>query len=306
VVLNPTAGRGRVRGAWPRVEAHLRAAGADFDLIQTTAPGGATEVAVRASDEGYDVVVAAGGDGTVQEVVNGLLTGAGNGARPALGLLPLGSGNDFAKPTGVSDADVPGAVRALMRAPVRRVDVGRMNDRYFVNGVGVGFDARVGIEAARSTRLRGLPMYGWALLKVLRDHTNPRMRVEVDGKVVADRDLTLVTVGNGGCHGGGFWLCPDACIDDGLFDICIAHGLPRRRIPFLLPAVMRGTHPRLPFVEMLRGRRVRITSDDPLPIHADGEIVTAEGHELEIEMHAGKLGLVSFGLPQCEPRSAAR
>ncbi|HEX2093923.1 MAG TPA: hypothetical protein VHG28_16080, partial [Longimicrobiaceae bacterium] len=179
-----------------------------------------------------------------------------------------------------------------LAAEPRRVDAGRVGDRYFINGVGIGLDARVGIEAARVRRLRGTAIYLWALARVLPGFRPPQIRVELDGEVVADRPLTLVTAANGGCHGGGFWICPGARIDDGALDVCVADAFGTLGILDLLPRVMRGTHVGRPGVHMLHGRRLRVTSPGPLPVHADGEIVAEATHELEIEVLPGRLTML--------------
>jgi diacylglycerol kinase (ATP) len=138
-----------------------------------------------------------------------------------------------------------------------------------------------------------MPLYGWALLKVLRDLRSPHIRVTIDGTTVVDRRLTLVTVGNGACHGGGFWLCPDAKVDDGLFDICVAEEVGVARLLRLLPKVISGTHVKLPEVSILRGKRVEIYSSEPLPVHADGEIFSVASHELDLELLPGRLTVLA-------------
>jgi diacylglycerol kinase (ATP) len=289
VILNPAAGRGSAARAARSIRAVLDGAGARYEVAETQAPGHGTELARRAAaDGGWTAVVAAGGDGTVHEVANGLLREAGGAATLPLGIVPVGSGNDFAKLVG-APADAAAATRRLLAAEPRRVDAGRVGDRFFTNGVGIGLDARVGIEAAKVRRLRGLAIYLWALARVLPGFRPPRMRVELDGAVVADGPLTLVTAANGGCHGGGFWICPGARIDDGELDVAVADGMGALGILDLLPRVMRGTHVGRPGVRMLRGRRLRVTSPDPLPVHADGEILAEDAHELDVEILPGRL-----------------
>jgi diacylglycerol kinase family enzyme len=132
-------------------------------------------------------------------------------------------------------------------------------------------------------------MYLHALSKVLRVYTPPRMRVEIDGEAAGDGPMTLVTVGNGGRHGGGFWICPDARIDDGVLDVCMCDGLGTLGILRFLPQVLRGTHTGASCVRMRQARSVRVTSPDPLPVHADGEIIAEDAREVSIEIHPGRL-----------------
>ncbi len=172
------------------------------------------------------------------------------------------------------------------------MDVGRAGERWFTNGIGVGLDARVAVEANRNRRLRGIGIYLWALARVLRTFRPPVIRVETSEGEVMERPLTLVTVGNGGRHGGGFWICPDAVIDDGLLDVCVCDGLGKLQILRFLPKTIRGTHVGASCVHMRRVTRVRITSDTPLPVHADGEILAEDARELEIEIAPGRLRLL--------------
>jgi len=291
-IVNPTAGRGAARRAWSTVRAVLEEAGAEVEMRETVGRGHAVELAEAAVALGWPAVVALGGDGTVHEVANGILRASdGRGeTAAALGVVPVGSGNDFALLAGLS-RDPALAARRLLGGE-RRVDVGRVGERWFTNGVGVGIDARVAVEANRNRRFRGMAIYLWALAKVLRSFRPPVIRVEMDEGEVIDRPLTLVTVGNGGRHGGGFWICPGAKIDDGLLDVCICDGLSRPRILHFLPKVVRGTHVGARCVHMRRVRRVRITSDSPLPVHADGEILFEDARELEIEIAPGRLRLL--------------
>lgn len=296
-IVNPAAGLGAARRAWSTVRAVLEEAGAEVEMRETVGRGHATELAEAAVALGWPAVIAVGGDGTVHEVANGILR-ASEGLREsaaALGMVPVGSGNDFALLAGLS-RDPAVAARRLLSGE-RRVDVGRVGERWFTNGVGVGIDARVAVEANRDRRFKGMAIYLWALAKVLRSFRAPVIRVETDDGEVFDRPLTLVTVGNGGRHGGGFWICPDASIDDGVFDVCVCDGLSRLRILRFLPRVVRGTHTGVSCVHMRRVRRVRITSATPLPVHADGEILFEDARELEIEIAPGRLRLLGSPSP---------
>ena len=288
VVLNPAAGRGAAARARNLVEREFARTGAECTVAETARRGHAAELAEAAAREGWPAVVAAGGDGTVHEVVNGLMRAAEGGPSVPLGIVGLGSGNDFARLAG-APADPAAAVRRTATAEPRAVDVGRVGGEWFTNGVGIGLDARVAIEVERRRRFRGLAMYLHALAGVLRTFRPPRITVEIDGERVAEGPMTLVTVGNGGRHGGGFWICPDARIDDGVLDVCTCEGLGTLGILGFLPRVMRGTHVGARCVRMHRARRVRVTSPDPLPVHADGEIVAEDAHELEIEIFPGRL-----------------
>jgi diacylglycerol kinase (ATP) len=292
IILNPTAGRGaaaRVRGV---VEREMARAGATFTIVETARRGHAAQLAQAAARDGWPAVVAVGGDGTVHEVVNGLMQAADGGVSVPLGVVGVGSGNDFALLAGVPK-DAAAAVRRMTETEPRAVDVGRVGDRWFSNGVGIGLDARVAIEVDRRRRFRGMAMYLHALAGVLRAFRPPHMTVELDGQRVAEEPMTLVTIGNGGRHGGGFWICPDAKLDDGLLDVCTCDGLGTLGILGFLPRVMRGAHTGAACVHMHQATRVRVTSPDPLPVHADGEIIADDAREVMIEIHPGRLRVLA-------------
>lgn len=289
LIANPVAGRGRALAALDRIHGLLDAAGAEYRVGLTARRGHAVELASRAASDGWDAVVAVGGDGTVHEVANGVLD-AGQGA---LGIVPEGSGNDFAHAAGVALTLRDAVARLLDPAPPRAVDAGRVGDRWFVNGVGIGLDARVAIEANRVRRLRGVGMYLWALARVLGAFRPPRAAIEVDGRAWREGELTLVTLGNGPRQGGGFRMNPEALLDDGMLDLCAAFGLSMPQILGLLPRTMRGTHLGLPGVHCTRGLRVVVRSEDGLPVHADGEIIAEDAREVSIELHPGRLRLIA-------------
>jgi diacylglycerol kinase (ATP) len=295
VILNPTAGRGAAERAWNAVRAVLEASSVEWEMARTTRRGHAVELAEAAARAGWGAVLAMGGDGTVHEAANGLMRASGDGFAVPLGIVPVGSGNDFALLAKVPK-DAAAAARAALAGVPRAVDVGRLrvggDARWFTNGVGIGLDAGVAVEANRNRRLRGMGIYLWALAKVLFRFQPPRMRVTVDDATF-EHPMTLVTIANGGRHGGGFWLCPSAAIDDGVFDVCICDALGKAAILRFLPKVIRGTHVGESCVAMHRVRRVRITAHDPVPVHADGEIIAEAARELEAEMVAG--GLMVLG-----------
>ena len=236
-------------------------------------------------------MLAVGGDGTVNEVANGLLRAADGSPTLPMGIISAGTGNDFVKMVGIPQ-NAAGAARAALQAKPRQVDAGLVNDRFFTNGVGVGFDARVAGRAREIRRLRGLAVYAVAVAQAIREHRNPPVRVWIDGREVADQRITLVTVANGGCHGGGFWLCPDARPDDGLLDVLIADALGRTGVMRFIPRVLQRTHTRYPGVHLHRAARVEITSSELLPVHADGEPLEAT-RRLQIEVLPGRLTVLA-------------
>ncbi len=275
VVVNPRAGRGHALRVWKQVEPVFQEAGVSFFAQQTAGPGHATALAAQAVREGWEAVVAVGGDGTVNEVANGLLQAreeTGEEATRPLGILPSGSGNDFVKLLGLYGPSPRDVACRLLRGQTRLVDAGQANGRYFVNGVGWGFDGHVAFEAQKVHWLRGMAVYVWALLKSLRRYQNAPMRIEVDGQVY-EMVVTLAAVANGACYGGGFWICPHARLDDGWLDVCVGEAMTPSRILQIVPRVMRGTHVGQPDIHFFKGRVVDLYSKIPLPAQADGELL---------------------------------
>lgn len=290
LIANPIAGRGRGRKVLPAAEEALRHQGLQFKTEVTSRPLEAMEIARRAAEEGCELVVALGGDGTSHEVANGLLS-SGN-SEVALGMIPIGTGNDFADMFD-TPTDLAQVALRIREGKTRLIDVGRINDRYFVNIVGVGFDALVSIQALKIQHvLRGFPLYLAAVFITLKEYQIPHITVEFDGERLS-MPMTMINVANGKREGGGFLIAPDAQNDDGIFDICLARGLGRLGILRLLPEVIKGTHVDKEPVTMAKAKRVVLDSPDPLPVHADGEIIYTEAHHLEIEIIPRRLRVIT-------------
>jgi YegS/Rv2252/BmrU family lipid kinase len=291
VILNPAAGRGRARRAWPAVERELREVGIELEVVATTGPGDAARHAERAARQ-HRAVIAAGGDGTVHEVVNGLLRASAERETVPLGVVPLGSGDDFAKLLR------PGhAAERLARNGIRRFDAGRIRAEnrtcYFANGMDVGFGAHAARNVGSVPRFfTGLGAYLGALgLTVIR-YPNLRLHLRLDDGPVSQQDTTMAAVMNGRSFGGSFHVTPDASPEDGWLDLMIAQRVSRARILQLVPKIMRGSHAGEPDLRMLRARRVLIDSDAPLVVEADGQIVFEEARRLEIEVRPGVLAVI--------------
>jgi diacylglycerol kinase (ATP) len=303
IIVNPAADRGRADRLVPRIESAFSAAGVRYELVRSSRRGHAAELAEAAARRGCGAVIAVGGDGVVHEVSNGLLRASEDGVTIPLGVIPAGTGNDFVKMLGLAARQPEDSVRTILTAQPRHVDIGKVvaSDMeggqdgawYFTNGIGLGFDAQVAVHASRIRRLRGIAVYAVALLRTLRDLKSPNFRISVDGVEIANRALILATIANGPCHGGSFWLAPDASLDDGMFDVLIADARSVREVVGLIPSVMRGRHLSARGVKLLRGSTVEVRSDDLLPIHADGEIVARGVRWLSIELLPGRLTVLA-------------
>lgn len=297
LIRNPIAGRGAGERLWPKLAGDLDVLGVDFDLATTEGPGHATDLAREAAAQGRRTVVAVGGDGTANEVLNGLMQGDDGGQDVALGILPIGTGNDLAFGAGLP-LDLDAACRVLARGESRCIDVGCVRADngqllFFANGMGLGFDAMVNIESRKLTRLRGFLVYLVAVYKTMVFYYHaPQVRICIDGVETA-RPSLMISVMNGRRMGGGFYVTPDSQMDDGLFDLCIAGALSRPEMLAFVPRFMRGSHVGDRRITMTQGRTVEVTSETPWVGHADGEIFGVGGQHFEMELLPQRLHLLS-------------
>ena len=281
LILNPTANHGRSLQQAADLRSLMTNHNADW--AGTEYPGHAAELARQAGEQGYDLVVAVGGDGTVHEVVNGLMQVPPE-SRPALGIVPLGSGNDFAH---ILNLPVePGeALLSAVNGQPHSLDVGSVrdeNDRleYFNNTIGMGFDSVVNLYTRRITIIHGFLMYFIALIMTIFRHFDPLdLHVETDQETWDLKSLMLA-LGNGPREGGGFIITPDAKLDDGLLNYVTIKKISRLMMLRLVPEVMRGTHGRFKQVRMGTCRRMNVTSQQPLYVHCDGEIYAGFGTDV--------------------------
>lgn len=272
----------------------------NYDIVRTDKPWHAVELTKQAIIDGYDVVVAAGGDGTANEVLNGLMQAKQNGiGSGVLGIISIGRGNDFAYGVGIP-IGVEDGCKLLADGYRRSIDVGRVQGglyplgRYFGNGVGIGFDAVVGFESLKMKRLHGFPSYVVGALKTifLFFHA-PLVNIEYNNQTITMPSL-LVSIMNGRRMGGGFLMAPEAEIDDGLFDLCIAGQVSRARIFYLILHFMRGTQANQEAITTGRTGNITVTAvEGVLPAHADGETLCVEGKKLSLELFPRQIEVIS-------------
>lgn len=290
--LNPTAGRGRAGKRAQRIGQLLSEHGLRVEVHLSQAVGNLEEqVRQHVADGGHRVVVA-GGDGSIHEAANGILRGGGDAG---LGVIPCGTGNDFAKACGIpldwEQATLLLADRISSGALARGVDIGRINDRYFANGAGIGFDAKV-TRIARSYRMPiGDLVYLLAIFRSMVDGiATPHMRITAD-ETVWDGPVTLANVANGPWIGGMFHIAPGARNDDGQFDLLIAAPVSRVRILTLLPKIISGKHLQEKEIVHKAVTRLVVECSEPVASHLDGEVQPLQGR-FEIELLAGALHLL--------------
>jgi diacylglycerol kinase (ATP) len=303
VIWNPIAGNGASAKLWPLIEPALREGGWVFDVARTQAPLHAIRLAEQAKRDGYETIIAVGGDGIIHEVVNGLMRATNEEPNCKLGVIPVGSGNDFSKMVNLRALDWQTAVQRIFAGNTVWFDVGKViGDKpavgleagayYFVNSFDTGFGAQVS-KHTHIKFLTGTAMYMVAILKTLIDYQVPRLHIEfADGKII-DQTSTITAVMIGRCFGSGFWIAPTAHVDDGLFDVYIADGLGRIGILGLLPRVMKGTHVGDPRIKNFQTPRLVITSPDPLAVETDGELPYLDAHRLEIEILPKRIKVIA-------------
>ncbi|MCW5940978.1 MAG: diacylglycerol kinase family lipid kinase [Fimbriimonadaceae bacterium] len=271
VILNPAAGRGqgarRIDAIGMALTEAPKARIAEWKLWETRGPGHARELASQALAEGATVLAAAGGDGTLNEVLNGAWAGPAEFA-----VLPIGTGNDFARALSFG-TDFDAALNALVNGEPRPVDVGFVNDRAFLNIAGCGFDAMVADRINRGYRsLRGTAAYVAAVVECLCRYRAAEFRILCGDEELVFRAM-LCSVANTCSYGGGMRIAPDAQIDDGLFDVAVVRETSRFEFLRAFPSVFRGKHTEHPKYLHRHARWVRVESDPPMPVLVDGEVV---------------------------------
>jgi diacylglycerol kinase (ATP) len=290
-IINPVAGQGAGQLAQPVIERLANESALSFDIKTTERPGHALELAKQAAIENIDIVAAVGGDGTSNEVLNGLMQAYTQGYEATrMGIIAIGRGNDFAYGFGIPRGLNEG-MKVLLEGKPFKMDVGFImggdypQGRYFGNGVGIGFDAVVGFEALKLTHIHGFLNYVVAALRtIFLFFQAPVVQIDCDDTQFTQPSL-MVSVMNGRRMGGGFMMAPDAVQDDGLLDLCIAGQLSRIGILRMIPRFIKGTQASQPQIKTLRAAKLHVTAiEGSLPAHADGETICIAGHELMIDL----------------------
>jgi len=265
LIVNLIAGHGRCKELFPKVRAELERRGIDYELHFTNEPLEATDVAKMGLEAGFSQIIAMGGDGTVNEVANGL-----NGMDATMCVIPAGNGNDFVRTIGIPNDPIR-ALDTLTSGKDRTIDLGLVDDdRCVVNGLGVGIDAQVARDVLAMERLRGVPAYlSAAVRQVFRFKAFP-VTLTVEGWSL-ELDCLSLGVANGPFCGGGFKLAPKAAVDDGLLDIAAIGDFPRLERLIRLPQARAGKHLSLSQVHYRQVERVSVASDAKLVAHIDGE-----------------------------------
>ncbi len=274
-LVNPASAGGSTGRRWPELARRASALGLAGDALFSEHPEHLRELAQRAAGDGAELIVAVGGDGTVNEVAAGI-AGAG-GAE--LAVIPRGTGVDFVRTYGIP-TKLEGAVEVALHGRTREIDAGRVGYRawsgepaesWFFNAAGVGMSGAVAKRTNESSKaLGGKLSYLWSTLAVFARWQNTQVRVTVDRETRSGR-MHEVVVANGRYLGGGMMICPEAMPDDGVFDVLLIGDITKADLVQTLPKIYRGTHLPHPKAELIRGAAVAVDSDEPLPVQLDGE-----------------------------------
>ncbi|TFG95295.1 MAG: diacylglycerol kinase family lipid kinase [Calditrichales bacterium] len=276
IIVNPAASRGKCAGVTQKLESLCKERSLDFEMVFTAKAGDATEMAFGAKNE-FECVVAVGGDGTINEVANGLIGGTAK-----LGIIPVGTGNDFIRAVNIPH-NLARAVKCLENLNTQKIDVGKAGERYFLNGLGIGFDAWVVQETLNIKNLRGTAVYLYAVLKTIYTYVAPKIKISFNG-TTREENLFMITAGNGTSLGGGFKLTPNAKVDDGLLDLNIVRNLKKWEIYQNLIGVYAGNHVNLPQVTTARTDWMRVDSEEGFAAHVDGELLSLNLKSLDIQL----------------------
>ncbi len=288
-IVNPNAGGGKGKKLGKDLESQLKHKAINGELFYSKYIGNSIEIA-RDLPADFTHVIAVGGDGTINEVVNGIYD-----RDVIFGIIPSGTGNDFLKMVGMH-TNVKEALEQLGKNIVKPVDLGFVKTenttRYFINGLGTGFDA---VAAAKANKHKGMGIlaYLYAVVTTLFTYKEPNVKFEIHGEEI-DIPIFLANFGNGYSAGGMFHLSPGALLDDGLFHITFISGVRKRRVPFVITKVIKGIHTLEPEVQTFTSDHGKITSQVGLSIHTDGEIIDTNAKQIEIKLLPFKMRVV-FG-----------
>ncbi len=304
IILNPFANSWGAQNHADAIRRAFDRANIAYDMLVTTRPHQATEVAHAASLNGVDMIVAAGGDGTINEVLNGMVRDDNLPTKP-LGIIPIGTGNDFSDMQGLN-IGIEAMVQSFKQGNTRQIDVGRLttstisavsatsatHHHYFDNNCALAMEPMIALTNQRNKRFKGRLGYIYAVLKALLNLQAWEMEVVWDGGRYDGRVL-LFSVCNGPRTGSTFMMYPAAKVDDGILDVVMIPEVPMRTVLNILPRLLNGTHLRHPAVRSFQAREITIKSSPGTPIHADGEIIAEAAEHIHYQLLPGKLTLMT-------------
>ena len=277
VIVNPIAGNHKCRRFIPEATAKLLERGISHHLKVSQYQGHIKQLALQAKERGCNRIIVCGGDGTINEAINALVDSDVN-----LGVLPLGTGNDFARTLGIKE-DLDFACNVLRDEKVRKIDLVKVNgDKYYGSVGGIGFDAEVASWANRYKRFApGATIYLLAILAKLFTYKFKKVAIAHDtGNHTGE--ILMAAIGNTEWYGGGINITPTAVVDDGVLDVCVVQKINKLKLLLFFPSVLKGTHTRFSEVKLYRTKKISITSETPLPLLGDGEVLGETPVSLEV------------------------
>lgn len=293
IILNPYSNRWNARSHWPQVELALRAAGIEFQMVASEGPGYVAMLAEQAVLDGFSPIIAAGGDGTLGEVINGLARAAGHPLVPlaTLGIIPLGTANDYAEYALRLPMNLQAAVDVIAAGKTSRFDLGQVNDRYFINNSALGLEPYITLVQNKIHWLKGVPRYLVAAVRGILDQPGWSAEMEWENGSY-NGPISLVYIGNGGRSGGIFYMAPHADPSDG--KLTVVHGYRPSRWTMLqmLPKAMRpaeGNYIESPGISEFQTTWLKVRLNKPSPAHADGDIFSTSGQQFEYHIYPSYL-----------------
>lgn len=296
-VVNPKAGKGRGEKILPQLKEILSAKNIDVEIFVTTKKGDARDIAHHSREKDI-VLVSVGGDGTVNEVINGLE----DKSNLILSVLPIGSGNDFARSLNLIGEWAKVLEIIISKENYVIIDVGKVKiwdkgsdapvSSYFINSCGIGFDAYVAFFGNQNKVLRGLPLYLYSVLKALKLYRASHITGNFDNVKIDGKKL-LIAIGNGQTAGGGFKLTPNAIMDDSLLDACIADNLSKKQILTVLPKAINGSHINLDVIQYEKFVEANLYLAEPNYVHVDGEIISSNAEKINVVINGRKVKVLN-------------
>ncbi|NMA04367.1 MAG: diacylglycerol kinase family lipid kinase [Clostridiales bacterium] len=275
-IVNPIAGKGRARKTIPIIKKIMEDNNCSYKIKITEKAGDGQLFAREAKTGGYSTVVSVGGDGTLHEVINGMV-----GGRQRLGIVPAGTGNDFARSLDIP-LSIEDATENLLRGKTALIDLGKLNSEHFINFCSVGLDALIAEEANKIKKyFSSTYSYIIGVIKALSKFKSIKIELTIDNKKY-NEEIMLVAVCNGAYYGGGMNIAPQAKVFDGQFDICVVRKMPKLKLLFLFPTIFKGKHIKYNEVKIYRGKSVQVFSGEEMHVNADGDIVDSRPVNFEI------------------------
>lgn len=285
-IVNPVAGGGKAKTLIPLIKETMNKYKENYEIKLTSKPKEAIYIAEQGVDN-YEIIVAVGGDGTVNEVARGLI----NKGKGTLGIIPGGTGNDMARSLSV-DMDPKESLEVLCRGVKRDIDIGKINGYKFLNIASVGFDAEVVVNNVNlKKKIRSGMSYAISVIYTLISFKKKKVQIDIDGEIIDDK-IILLALGNGKYYGGGMKILPMAKVDDGYFHICMVSGVGKIKLLFLFPTIFKGNHIKYKkYVKTYKAKTIKIKTEDKVFLNIDGEIVP-DIKEIVFSMENKKLNVI--------------